>query len=155
MRPSRWHTGLANSYEHSRARNSEYAKHSSRYIMEVAKQHLTIMSGIFHAEAVTRDIMLEVEEINHLTEIIYDQVHTELNYVNDFINHITEQRTISQSFIYKTEWNRLRQDRNIPEHVTESLTHQMNKVIPTLVFSHGTYQIHYTCLLYTSPSPRD
>ena len=147
MRPSRWHTSIANSYEQSKSRNSHYAKHSSKYIMEVANKHLDIMSGIFHAEAITRDIMLEVEEINHLTDIIYDQAHLELSYVTDFINHITEQRTIAQSFIYKTEWNRLRQDNNIPQHVTESLTHQMNKVIPTLVFSHGIYQIHYTVAL--------
>ena len=82
--------------------------------MDVAKQHLTLMSGLFHAEAVTRDIMLEVQEIDHLTEIIYDQAHIELNYVNDFINHITERRTISQSFICKTEWNRLRQETPSP-----------------------------------------
>ena len=70
-----------------------------------------------------------------------------MTYVEDFINHVTEQRTIAQSFIYKTEWNRLRLDNNIPEHVTMSLTHQMNKVIPTLVFSNGAYQIHYTVAL--------
>ena len=56
--------------------------------MDVAKQHLTLMSGLFHAEAVTRDKMLEVQEIDHLTEIIYDQAHIELNYVNDFINRV-------------------------------------------------------------------
>ena len=88
------------------------------------------MSGLFHAEAVTRDVMLKVQEIDHLTDIIYDQASLDLSYVKDFINHVTEQRTIAQSFIYKTEWNRLRLDINIPQHVTMSLTHQMNKVIP-------------------------
>ena len=115
--------------------------------MEVARRHLDIMSGLFHAKTVTRDVMLEVQEIDHLTDIIYDQASLELSYVEDFINHVTEQRTIAQSFIYKTEWNRLRQDTNIPQHVTMTLTHQMNKVIPTLVFSNGAYQIHYTVAL--------
>ena len=68
--------------------------------MDVAGQHLTLISGLFHVEAVTRDIMLEVQEIDHLTEIIYNQAHIELEYVNNFINHITERHTISQSFIY-------------------------------------------------------
>ena len=92
--------------------------------------------------------MLEVQEIDHLTEIIYDQAQTELEHVNNFINHITERRTISQSFIYKAEWNRLRQDTSILEHFTKSLTRQMSKVIPTLVFSYGQYQIHYKVALF-------
>ena len=96
--------------------------------------------------------MLEVQEINHLTEMIYDQAQLELDQVNQFINHITERRTVAQSFIYKAEWNRIRQDTDIPANFKESLTQQLNKVIPTLVFSRGQYQI---CLLYTSPSPRD
>ena len=45
------------------------------------------------------------------------------------------------------EWNRLRKDKNIPEHFTKSITEQMNKVIPTLVFSHSKYQIHYKVAL--------
>ena len=87
--------------------------------------------------------MLEVQEINHLTEMIYDQAQLELDQVNQFINHITERRTMAQSFIYKVEWNRIRQDTDIPQHFKERLTQQLNKVIPTLVFSRGQYQIHY------------
>ena len=67
----------------------------------------------------------------------------ELDQVNQFINHITERRTVAQSFIYKAEWNRIRQDTDIPANFKESLTQQLNKVIPTLVFSRGQYQIHY------------
>ena len=55
--------------------------------MDEAGQHLTLISGLFHAETVTRYIMLEVQEIDHLTEIIYNQAQTELEYVNNFINH--------------------------------------------------------------------
>ena len=87
--------------------------------------------------------MLEVQEIDHLTEMIYDQAQLELDQVNEFINHITERRTKAQSFIYKAEWNRLRQDQTIPQQFTQSLTQQINKIIPTLVFSHGKHQIHY------------
>ena len=69
-RADRRHSSLANLYEHSRAKNSQYARHASKYIMDVANHHLTIISGLFHAETVTRDILLEVQEIDHLTEII-------------------------------------------------------------------------------------
>ena len=62
-RANRWHSSLANVYEHSQAKNSEYAKQASKYIMDVAGHHLTLISGLFHAETVTRDIMLEVQEI--------------------------------------------------------------------------------------------
>ena len=134
---------LANVYENSRSKNSEYAKYASRYIQDIANHHLELISGLFHAETVTRDIMLEVQEIDHLTEMIYNQAQMELDQVNQFINHITERRTVAQSFIYKAEWNRIRQDKDIPANFKESLTQQLNKVIPTLVFSRNQYQIHY------------
>ena len=80
-RASRRHSSLANVYEHSRSKNSEYAKYASRYIQDIATHHLELISGLFHAETVTRDIMLEVQEIDHLTEMIYNQAQMELDQV--------------------------------------------------------------------------
>ena len=81
-RASRRHSSLANVYENSRSKNSQYAKYASRYIQDIANHHLNLIAGLFHAETVTRDVMLEVQEIDHLTEMIYDQAQLCLLYTS-------------------------------------------------------------------------
>ena len=88
----------------------------------------------------------------------------EVTEVTRFLDHITQARTMAESDIYKSEWAKLRKEPHVTTEFTASIESQLDRVVPKLKFLAQEYQIHYevqlidqhlTCLLYTSPSPRD
>ena len=59
---------------------------------------------------ILRKMRLEMMEAVELSRIIYQQANSELRQIDEFINHITEVRSLFQSFIFRADWSRLRHD---------------------------------------------
>ena len=121
---------------------------------------------------ILREMHLKMMEAVELARIIYQQANSELGQIDEFNNHIMEGRSISQSFIFRAEWSKLRHDPLLSAQFVASFELQLHRIIPKLHFENDHYQLLYEldildqlrtfklyhsrhCLLYTSPSPRD
>ena len=92
---------------------------------------------------VLREMRLETTETVELARIIYHQANTELGQIDEFINHITEGRSVSQSFIFRAEWSKLRNDPLLSAQFRASFDLQLHRIIPQLHFENDQYQLIY------------
>ena len=92
---------------------------------------------------ILREMHLEMTEAVELARIIYQQANSELEQIDEFINHITEGRSISPYFIFRAEWSKHRHDPLISAQFKASFDLQLHRIIPKLHFENDQYQLLY------------
>ena len=114
-----------------------------------------MMLRLHQIEVIMTEFRMECEETIELARAAYAKATDEVSEVSDFLDHITQARTMAESDIFQSEWAKLRKEPHVTQEFIASLESQLTRVTPKLKFVAQEYQLHYDCLLYTSPSPRD
>ena len=125
-----------------------FPKQNVPFIQEMADQELELINSLYNGQMILREMRLEMTEAVELARVIYQQANTELGQIDEFINHITEGRSVSQSFIFRAEWSKLRHDPLLSAQFRASFDLQLHRIVPQLHFKDDQYQLIYLSLIH-------
>ena len=114
------------------------------FIQELADQELELINTLYNGQMILREMHLEITKAVELARVIYQQANTELGQIDEFIKHITEGRSVSQSFIFRAEWSKLRHDPLLSAQFRASFDLQLHCIVPQLHFENDHYQLIWT-----------
>ena len=138
-----WQRSIKNKHIHHSDYYQRFPKQNVPFIEEMADQQREFVNTLYNGQMVLREMRLEATETVELARIVYHQANTELGQIDEFINHITEGRSVSQSFIFRAEWSKLRNDPLLSAQFRASFDLQLHRIVPQLHFENDRYQLIY------------
>ena len=129
---------------HKTEKDHPYAdKNVLRAMKKWSDSESQMMLRLHQIEVIMTEFRMECEETIELARAAYAKATDEVSEVSDFLDHITQARTMAESDIFQSEWAKLRKEPHVTQEFIASLESQLTRVTPKLKFVAQEYQLHY------------